>query len=355
MKPRSGVSLCLHIGMPKTGTTAVQHFLAYNRQPLSDSGILYPECGIPDFQHAAFVKSIVARHYPWTVCNNGTEHIEPKNYLNSVIDQCRERKCSRVIMSSEFFWAAPAMQSGPPYHRVTEKNLSHLDDFVCRCRELFQLFEKVQIVVYLRRQDGWLDSFFGQQVKEGFNSPDEKIIRTPRIYLLYAENLKIWAREFGRENIAVRIYDEQTGDVVGDFCRTVEIDASRYQRPKRESLTVNNRLTTLAADIMKNASKLTVDSRLMERMKRILMETSYVLIRQQQAGVQLFSRDLLADALRLYSEENRKLAAMFPEAERLLDTTPLASAVEEGSQTQCLEHDTQQLIADLVNLAAREK
>lgn len=258
-------------------------------------------------------------------------------------------------MSSEFFWAAPAMQSGPPYHRVTEKNLSHLDDFVCRCRELFQLFEKVQIVVYLRRQDGWLDSFFGQQVKEGFNSPDEKIIRTPRIYLLYAENLKIWAREFGRENIAVRIYDEQTGDVVGDFCRTVEIDASRYQRPKRESLTVNNRLTTLAADIMKNASKLTVDSRLMERMKRILMETSYVLIRQQQAGVQLFSRDLLADALRLYSEENRKLAAMFPEAERLLDTTPLASAVEEGSQTQCLEHDTQQLIADLVNLAAREK
>lgn len=41
MKP----TLFLHIGRPKTGSTALQHFLMKNRQRLLDNGILYPLTG----------------------------------------------------------------------------------------------------------------------------------------------------------------------------------------------------------------------------------------------------------------------------------------------------------------------
>jgi len=121
MWPKDRVTLCLHIGMPKTGTKAIQRFLDTNREVLAACGIMYPKCDIPDFQHAAFVKSIVSKHFPRAKFNDAVDWFNPATYLDGVIEKCRQKGCEKILMSTEFFWAAPAMQSALSYHSVSAK------------------------------------------------------------------------------------------------------------------------------------------------------------------------------------------------------------------------------------------
>lgn len=350
------LSLCLHIGMPKTGTTAIQHFLDQNREALALGGAFYPKCGIPDFQHAALVKSIVSNHYPWAKFNDAIDCFDPAAYLKRVIEECRQRNCSRVLMSSEFFWAAPAMQSDLPYHTMSYENLGYLEDFVHRCGELFRVFDKVQIVVYLRRQDDWLDSFFGQQVKDGFAIPDKQQLLDPRIYLLYSENLQVWARDFGKENILVRIYDDQTPDVIDDFCRLIGLNSSRLRKPERDAETVNTRLTPLAAETMRKALTLNIGSQSTDLMKKVFKETSFTLISQnRQSGARTFPNEFLTKLFAVYQADNEKLIKSFPAAESMV-ASPLFSVSDiASSNIQCSEQDTQQLLANLVDLVGNNE
>ncbi|MGD1852109.1 MAG: hypothetical protein ACFCBU_16490 [Cyanophyceae cyanobacterium] len=52
------MEVIVHIGMPKTGTTALQRTLAYNRDQLRDSGILYPEGFIYKDDHKELVGAL---------------------------------------------------------------------------------------------------------------------------------------------------------------------------------------------------------------------------------------------------------------------------------------------------------
>ena len=345
------VSLCLHIGMPKTGTTAIQHFLNQNRQALISNGILYPKCGIPEFQHAALVKSIVSQHYPWAKFNDAIDHFDPAAYINEVVEESRQRQCTRVIMSSEFFWAAPAMQSDLPYHTVSPENLEYLEGFVRRCRELFRVFDKTQIVVYLRRQDVWLDSFFGQQIKDGFAIPEDLQLLDPKVYLLYSENLKMWSEAFGKENILVRVYDEHIPDVIDDFCDLIGLPASQLVKPDCDAETVNNRLTPLAADITQKALALNIDSQSLALLKNILKSTSFELIRKhQQSGVRTFTKEFFVSIFSVYLEENKKLIKMFPLVENIHGIPPKEYHETVSFEHHCFEQETQQLIANLLTL-----
>ena len=348
--PDDRVSLCLHIGMPKTGTTAIQHFLDQNREALRRNGTLYPTCGIPTFQHAALVKSIAEPRYPWVKFNAAIECFDPVAYVNRMFEECRQKECSRILLSSEFFWAAPAMQSDLSYHTVSEENLGYLEDFVSRCGELFRVFDRVQVIVYLRRQDVWLDSFFGQQIKDGFTVPEEQQLLEPRIYLLYAENLQLWAREFGEENILVRIYGNQLADVTTDFCQLVGLHCSQLTSPAADAEIVNTRLTPLAAEIMQKALTLNIDSEALDLMKRVLRETSFVLINQnRQHGSRSFAKEFLESIRTVYQEENNNLQEMFPAAKGIADSASVDSSDIIQVIEQCPEQDMQQVLACLVS------
>ncbi len=200
------VSLLLHIGMPKTGSTALQRILAHNREQLrQQQKTLYPECGVPAYQHAALVKSIVMPLFDWVNFNKHIDLFEPADYINYVLKQCRDKRCQKVILSSEYFWASPAMQSGDIYHRPDDENFAYIREVVKACRKLFSVFSKTTVAVYLRRQDDWIDSFFNQQIKDGFSIPtQEELLCEAKNYLLYQKNLDIWAEAFGRENLVVR-------------------------------------------------------------------------------------------------------------------------------------------------------
>ena len=316
LKPFSGAktSLILHIGMPKTGTTAIQGFLAHNRNNLIQQKVLYPECGVPVNQHTALVKSLVSPLFDWAHFNAAIDQFDAKKYIIDVLKKCETNGCNKVILSSEYFWASPAMQAGLSYHRPSLENWKYIGQFVGSCQKIFSVFDKVKIIVYLRRQDEWLDSFFNQQLKDGFPIPSEnELLDDVKNYLLYHANLAIWAEYFGKENLVVRNYDAlRDGDVVKDFTKIAGLAPQSLNHPKITQDLVNAKLSRKSAALMKKAVDMQLNTKLQGLLRQVLqgLSTDLQLVKKKSEYT-LFDADFYLSVLALYNEDNKNLSKAF--------------------------------------------
>ena len=91
--------LYLHIGMGKTGTTALQDFFAHNRQALGEMGISYPERGTMSNAH-----HLLSPHIP--------RFLEDQWQFETVDEWApvlAEESVGNVLLSSELMaWAVEA-------------------------------------------------------------------------------------------------------------------------------------------------------------------------------------------------------------------------------------------------------
>ena len=86
--------ILLHVGLHKTGTTALQNSLAVAREELPEYGVRYP--GKSTYQHNAVLAG-ANRPYGWRE-NGAVEH--PKKHWNRLLKQAKWE--GRTIVSSEF-------------------------------------------------------------------------------------------------------------------------------------------------------------------------------------------------------------------------------------------------------------
>lgn len=347
--PRKKTSLILHIGMPKTGTTAIQEFLAYNRGQLLKQKILYPECGIPVNQHTALVKSIALQHFDWAHFNKVIDQFDPEKYVIDVLRNCQGSRCNKVIISSEFFWASPSMQAGPAYHIPNAKNYEYIRKLIKSCHEIFSIFDKIQIVVYLRRQDEWLDSFFNQQLKDGFPIPSaDELINEVKNYLLYNDNLSIWAEYFSKEDLIVRNYDNlPDADVVNDFIKIAGIKSGHLNKPEKTTELVNAKLSRKSAAIMRQAINKNLSSENLTLLRQVLQGFSSVQsYRKKIKEYTVFEPEFYSSILDLYNDDNKKLSENFVD---LNITSKLESSPNSGYKDQKTDNDTEKLIEILLS------
>lgn len=297
--------------MPKTGSTALQGFLAHNRERLPEQQVLYPHCGNPAKQHTALVKSITVPLFDWALFNKRIDIFAPVVYINDILKQCQEQQCQKVILSSEFFWASPAMQAGPVHHTPSTENFAHLTTFIRSCKDLFKDFSNCTIVVYLRRQDDWIDSFFNQQVKDGFSIPSrEELLGETKNYLLYHKNLALWADFFGKENIIVRYVDElPKKDVITDFVKFVGLDNNLLAQPEKNHRTANTKLSRKSAALMQKAVALQFDPAMLALLREVLQNLSFqTSSKRKNRGYTLFDSSFYKEVLGLYGDDNSRLA-----------------------------------------------
>lgn len=330
--------LILHIGMPKTGTTAVQTFLFNNRAALAASqGVYYPDHALHWEQHVAVVKCIIENHFPFAHFNQAIPSINIDQWLDQVITTCNEQRCHTAIISSEFFWAAPAMQASMAYHGMTELNSSYLKKAVELFKEAFTRFKNIKIVVYLRRQDRWLESFFIQQLKNGFPIPSAEELLPIKNYLLYHENISWWCDLFGQENVIVRTF-EGTENIIVDFCRLacVSLDssllASAYEKPN-----ANPRLSPRGVRTMLMAIEKDFSTEEKELLAEVLTSTSAEIPLTNWGNYSgLYSFELLSNVRAAYVDDTRKLVKQFPAASAYLttDEISLQPAVSEDEKKQ---------------------
>ena len=197
--------LFIHIGRPKVGSSAIQHFLWKNRNALLNEGILYPESII--FQKASHKLALIFQPY---LADASVVHDETASSLYSQINQEADRaSVSKLVVSSENYFLINPKE---PAKYLRE----HFD---------------VKIICYLRRQDEVLVSSLIQEIKAGAEDMKTDIqayIKNPdRLALLdYEAVLDRWAKEFGQENIFVRVYEPEKmrGNIFQDFCSVIGVN-----------------------------------------------------------------------------------------------------------------------------------
>lgn len=219
------MELFLHIGTEKTGTTSVQKFLRSNREFLARHAVLYPESpGSQNHTGLAVAAQDADKTGPLRKASGvvGTDAVlrHRAEMMAGLKAELAQRRFGKAIMSGEHC-----------------SSLLGEDDEVRWLKDqLGPLFDRIRIVVYLRRQDDFLLSLYSTAVKSGATFP----IRVPQEKALKARYdhwglVERWARVFGRENMIVRRFERaglKNGDIVDDFLDAVGVDPGMgFERP----------------------------------------------------------------------------------------------------------------------------
>lgn len=219
-------TIFLHIGLGKTGTTSIQQFFVQNTPALEQLGILYPKTGRG--------KSIAHHEAVWQIGYDATLLDIPRNpYLwKRLLSEIHESPADNIVISSECFYA----------HYFLTNEIKQL-------QELLSGF-LVKIIVYLRRQDTHLLSWY----KEEFKSRDERKwptsleefieVREKIRYYEYDYYLDKWANAFGEGNIIVKLYEATAGDAhIEAFFKIIlpKINIGSLIKPSRLNESLSNR------------------------------------------------------------------------------------------------------------------
>lgn len=186
-------TIVLHIGMNKTGTSAIQRFFNGRRPELVEQGLLYPTAGCLGEAHYDLSTALDFQHRP---LSEPAEQERRRGEIREALEcEIAHWQPHLVLLSSEFF--------------TLPRDIGPVRDF-------FADWE-VHILVYLRRHDLWWESAYAQALRMVVNPPwkpgPEAFIDWHRSrnsdFGDYRSLLERWAAVFGRERIVVRPYERQ--------------------------------------------------------------------------------------------------------------------------------------------------
>ncbi len=195
----------LHIGLPKTGTTAIQNFLWDNQTMLEKHGICYPDLSV-HYPRVSFLRNA---HFLIASCKTADDgSVTPANGDYSLIlNQIAElgARFDKIFLTDEALWAAKSRQ--PAFWERLRTDLGK--------RGL-----SLRIIVYLRRQDSFVQSLYRQKIKVqatglSFHEFLETFLKDyPLDYYSY---LQFLSGVLGRGNLIVRIYEKEQYKENGRF------------------------------------------------------------------------------------------------------------------------------------------
>lgn len=233
----SRTTLYLHIGQHKTGTSTVQSFFWRNRERIARQGVLYPELGMAGPTHANFALGIPGQRDAMLAAMfargaaDRTDNYQPyrgqdANTLFALLgERIRATKCRAVLLSSECFmeWIEPA-------------DLKALIDRHCQC--------DVKVLIFLRRQDQWIQAVFNQVVKDPGLRYGGRLEQLPQMEMLdYQRTVQGWAAAFGQSSLVIWPYQRAARHdmgVLGMLAREIGLgDLSNYDMPSFQERNVS--------------------------------------------------------------------------------------------------------------------
>jgi glycosyltransferase involved in cell wall biosynthesis len=180
--------LFLHVGMPKTGSSSIQWFLNNNRALLQDQGLLYPREQLAGDAH----------HPIGWLCR-------PR--LRAGIDQ--------VIWLEAVDAHRPVIRAfirdlaGSPYEGKVLSSEALFSADPRRVSELLEPFD-VRTIIYLRRQDSYLEASLNQNTKvAGSYVVQHEHVRRKLQTLDYSRWLSLWEASLGGASVEVIPFERQ--------------------------------------------------------------------------------------------------------------------------------------------------
>ncbi len=196
----------LHIGLPKTGTTAIQSFLAKNKKALRKHSACFPDFGYRYLRrdHYVHIDSVRNAHFLVKAWESLVTDTPNKTYL-SVLDQLEElgKQYDKIILSDESLWLFGDLC--PDAWTVLKSDLEKRGLKLCA-------------IAYLRRQDNFALSYYRQMIKSAgtglsFYDYMDNVFKD-KYQLDYFSHLEFLSGILGRENVFFRVYEK--GQFQGD-------------------------------------------------------------------------------------------------------------------------------------------
>ncbi len=276
-----------------------------NREVLRQQGYLYPQAGFRAFGHHDIAFLLSGGYPDWAIPASIT--------LAEIVSGMREeleKHDGPVLLSSEDFYLFP---------RPSELRRFLMDAG-------FGQDEDIRIVVYLRRQDAAIESWYNQTIKaQGAIHQLDEFIETNRSLWDYSVQLEKWSSVFGVERVLVRRYENDGvsgGLLIQDFSRTIGLDAEPLLV---EKLRPNGRLNRDALEFQRLINKLPGP---IPRKRRLMNQL--IALSEESAGSGLFFEGPLLSStarhqlLEYYSEGNLSVARDYMGSQELFQAIEVA-------------------------------
>ena len=207
----------LHIGTPKTGSSAIQFFCGNNRKILKEKGVAYPKMpfafeGIGQYRNAHFLSHKVYK-------DNKRDYAAQREIYQEGMKVIQEslQQADKVVLSDEHLW-----------------NETEWDEerFQMLRMQMEKMGATLKVIVYLRRQDLLVQSYWAQQVKEGLQLSFLEYLEQRKyayFQMHYAKRLGQIENGVGIENLIVRVYEKEqyAGEertILSDFMNILSIN-----------------------------------------------------------------------------------------------------------------------------------
>lgn len=190
----------IHIGTGKTGTSAIQSFMLYNRKKLAkEYSCLYPN--FSDF----FPLDGTPHNHVHVFKNRSPDAILAS--LRAMREYSEKKQYHNIVLSWE------ALFDRPGYADLLLRAVGDQEETRC------------VIIAYVRRPDHWYESAWkewGVRNKK-YQDIEEYIQKKP---LKWDDRLQKWADVFGKENMVVHAYEKEQlpHGLIDDFLGILKID-----------------------------------------------------------------------------------------------------------------------------------
>lgn len=328
-------TIYLHIGMPKTGTSALQLFLPGNQELLNARGYCYPQMPFR-FKNIGIRRNA---HFLTLWQEKETAPEWEKGF--QVVAEAAEQY-ENVILSDENIW-------------TRQREEGFWENVLPR---LSETGADVRVIVYLRRQDEQFESNWNQKVKDkkrrmrrSFKEfyDDEGYLEMP---FHYDELLDAMSSRIGRERIIVRVYEKGQftgGSLFEDFLETVGLHfTEEYQLP---GYAPNVRLSNTAVEIKRLINFAFRENMEVPDFYRTILDQVYELKSIQEIPEQtssMFSPEMRRDFMSRYEEGNKRVAREYfgREDGRLF--------YDEASQIPQWKRDDSEVLTEMIRIFASE-
>lgn len=271
-----------HIGLHKTGTSAIQHGLAKNRTALSKIGYYYGD-----------TECFEAHHNIAALIPNTEKGVPNENVISILIERfnlIKNKAGGRdVIISSEMF---------------VERGI----DFPLLA--LSAVFKKVVVIMYVRRQDIMLESVYNQIVKQ--DGEYEGILDKQYYMLDYYKFVERISKYINvSKNMILGVYDIneiQCGHIFVDFINVIGINDMRSFKVNNKI--VNKSLNILSLEVMRFVNnKYKKYAKISPRDLNDITEYLYPKISVPMVGNYLTYEERLS-VFNKYHDSNKKLSTL---------------------------------------------
>lgn len=179
----------LHIGLEKTGSTSIQHFLDSHAHDLAIHGFLYPQAGIVNH----------GQHNLAFAAGFSTLSADIQVYRDLGVEL--ESWPGQVLLSSENFSI-----------NGNKQNVARLRDL------LIPFAEETVILVYYRGQRDWLRSLYIERKRWGLDRDYDDFCRA--VVPTYEALPALWREQFGAKSVLTRGY-QKGNNVLADFTEVI--------------------------------------------------------------------------------------------------------------------------------------